>query len=118
MTPSPLPRRTLLKAGSIGLLGLPQLGMARAVAGVEGVAPKKSVIFVFLTGGISQQDSFDLKPDAPAEVRGEFFPITTRTPGMDLCEHLPRLAERSERFALVRSIATNSNGTRKPATCC
>ena len=110
MTSALLPRRTLLQAGSIGLLGLPQLGAARAIAGVEGVAPKKSVIFVFLTGGISQQDSFDLKPEAPAEVRGEFFPIATPTPGMDLCEHLPLLAERSERFALVRSIATNSNG--------
>ena len=104
-------RRSALQAGSIGLagLGLPQLFAARAAASAP-VSPDKSVIFVFLNGGLSHQDSFDLKPEAPAEVRGEFRPIATRTPGLEICEHLPRLAERSERYALVRSIATNSSG--------
>jgi hypothetical protein len=74
------------------------------------ITPDKSVIFIFLTGGLSHQDSFDLKPEAPDTVRGEFRPIATRTSGMSICEHLPLLAERSERFALVRSMSTNSNG--------
>jgi hypothetical protein len=105
-------RRVALQAGSVGLLGL---GMAdllalRAKAAPTVVTPEKSVIFIFLTGGLAHQDSFDLKPEAPAEVRGEFKPIATRTPGIEICEHLPLLAERSERFALVRSVGTDSNG--------
>src|SRR6185437_15558464 len=105
-------RRSALQAGSIGLLGLglSELFAARSMAGPGAVTPGKSVIFIFLTGGLSHQDSFDLKPEAPDTVRGEFQPIATRTPGMLICEHLPCLAERSERFALVRSMATNSNG--------
>lgn len=105
-------RRSMLQAGSIGLmgLGLNHLSALRSLADEGQVTPAKSVIFVFLTGGISQQDSFDLKPAAPAEVRGEFLPIATRTPGVQICEHLPLLAEQSERYVLVRSIGTNSNG--------
>jgi hypothetical protein len=70
----------------------------------------RSVIFVFLTGGLSHLDSFDLKPDAPDTVRGEFNPIATKTPGIRICEHLPLLAERSDSWSLVRSIATGSDG--------
>jgi hypothetical protein len=62
---------------------------------------------VFLMGGPSHQDTFDLKPDAPAEYRGQFSPIATRTPGIEICEHLPRLAERTGRYALVRGITHN-----------
>jgi hypothetical protein len=68
-----------------------------------------SVIYIFLSGGLSQLDSFDLKPDAPADIRGEFRPIATLTPGIRICEHLPRLAERSNRWALVRSMSHPSN---------
>lgn len=105
-------RRTALEAGSIGLLGLglPELFATRSLAASQPVLPQKSVLFIFLTGGLSHQDSFDLKPDAPDTVRGEFRPIATRTSGLSICEHLPLLAERSERFALVRSMETNSNG--------
>jgi hypothetical protein len=111
-------RRALLQAGSIGLLGLgiSELSALRRAAGESRpasdrpVTPNKSVIFIFLSGGISHQDSFDLKPDAPDSVRGEFQPTATRTPGLLICEHLPRLAARSERFALVRSVGTKSNG--------
>lgn len=105
-------RRSMLQAGSIGLLGLglSELSRARAFAEHPVVTPTKSVIFVFLTGGISHQDSFDLKPEAPETVRGEFRPIATRTPGIDICEHLPMLAERSDKFALVRSVGTNDSG--------
>jgi hypothetical protein len=106
-----LARRTALQAGSLGLLGLglSDVFTARAQAAAS-VVPEKSVILVFLTGGLSHQDSFDLKPDAPDTVRGEFRPIATRTPGVEICEHLPLLAQRSGRFALVRSMSTNSNG--------
>jgi hypothetical protein len=68
------------------------------------------VIFVFLSGGLSQLDSFDPKPDAPADVRGEFSPIATRTPGVHVCEYLPELARRSHLYSLVRSLTHPSNG--------
>ena len=65
----------------------------------------KSVIYIFLSGGLAQHESFDMKPDAPDTIRGEFKPIATRTPGIQICEHLPLLAERSDMWALVRSLA-------------
>lgn len=64
----------------------------------------KAVIFIFLSGGLGQHDSFDPKPDAPENIRGEFSPIPTRTPGVHVCEHLPLLAARSDKWALVRSL--------------
>ena len=90
-------RRTALQAGAVGILGL---GMnhvaalqAEAASGRGGRA--KSVIYIFLSGGLAQHDSFDLKPDAPDSIRGEFKPIATRTSGIQICEHLPMLAQRS-----------------------
>src|SRR5262245_39251197 len=87
-------RRDALKAGSLGLLGgffgLPALPEAQAFSGGRGKA--KSVIFLFLHGGAATQDMYDLKPDAPAEVRGEFLPIATSAAGIRICEHLPRTA--------------------------
>ena len=100
-------RRTAIQAGAIGLLnlGMNHVAGLRALAD-QPVTPKaKSVIYIFLSGGLAQQDSFDLKPEAPDTIRGEFKPIATRTPGIQICEHLPRLAERSEMWALVRSLA-------------
>jgi hypothetical protein len=78
-------------------------------------APRaKRVIYIFLSGGLAQHESFDMKPDGPVEIRGEFSPISTRTPGVQICEHLPELAKRSEKWALVRSIThpynEHSNG--------
>ena len=105
-------RRTALQAGTVGLLGLgiQDLGLLQSVHAATGPAgTAKSVIYIFLSGGLSQLDSFDLKPHAPAEIRGEFNPIATRTPGVQICEHLPRLAERSPRWALVRSLTHPSN---------
>ncbi|MCA9084149.1 MAG: DUF1501 domain-containing protein [Planctomycetaceae bacterium] len=66
--------------------------------------PIRSVIYIFLSGGLAQQDSFDPKPLASAEVRGEFAPIATRTPGLQICEHLPRLAECSPLWSVARSV--------------
>jgi len=102
----------MIQAGSIGLMGLgmADVATARALAARAPKVSDKSVIFVFLNGGISHQDSFDLKPEAPEAVRGEFRPIATRTPGLDICEHLPLLAQQSQRYALVRSIASGSSG--------
>jgi hypothetical protein len=109
---SPLPsRRVALRAGAIGLMGLGMAELAAARAQADPTPPRaRSVIFVFLTGGLSQLDSFDLKPEAPDNIRGEFQPIATRTPGIRICEHLPLLAQRSDQWALIRSVATNSNG--------
>jgi hypothetical protein len=69
----------------------------------------KSVLLIFLTGAPSHLDTFDMKPDAPPEVRGEFQSIATKVPGLRICEHLPRLAARADRYALVRSLAHREN---------
>ncbi len=104
-------RRELLR---ISLGGFSTALLGDALIGPVAADPPRprsarSVIYVFLSGGLSQLDSFDLKPDAPAEIRGEFRPIATRTPGIRVCEHLPRLAERSNLWALVRSMSHPSN---------
>ncbi len=105
-------RRTMLQAGGIGLLGLGMhhLESLRADSGVKTQnRTPRAVIYIFLSGGLAQHESFDLKPDAPDTIRGEFKPIATRTPGIQICEHLPKLAARSERWALVRSLTHPSN---------
>ena len=106
--PSPN-RREALRAGAVGLLGL-GLAELSALRGVADAPRARSVIFVFLTGGLSHLDSFDLKPEAPDTIRGEFRPIATRTAGVEISEHLPLLAARSDKYALVRSMATGSDG--------
>jgi uncharacterized protein (DUF1501 family) len=111
-------RRTMIQAGSIGLLGLGMNHLAplRSVAAAKGkkLVKAKSVIYIFLSGGLAQQDSFDPKPDGPASIRGEFAAIATKTPGVQVCEHLPMLAARSDKWALVRSLThpynEHSNG--------
>jgi hypothetical protein len=70
----------------------------------------RTAIYIFLSGGLSQLDSFDLKPDAPDSIRGEFKPIVTRTTGIRICEHLPLLAQRSHLWSLVRSLTHHTNG--------
>ena len=104
-------RRTMLQAGGIGLLGLGANHVAalRTLAANAPAVKARAAIYIFLSGGLAQQDSFDLKPDAAAEYRGEFKPIATRTPGIQICEHLPLLAERSRLWALVRSLTHRSN---------
>ena len=103
-------RRTVIQAGTIGLgLGIPHLSTLRAF-GAKTDSQAKSVIFIFLTGGISHHDSFDMKPEAPSDIRGEFKQISTRTPGLQICEHLPMLAQRSDRYTLIRSMETGSSG--------
>ena len=99
-------RRELLQIGFSAALGigLPTLLVGQARAGASAGNRARSVLFIFLTGGPSHVDTFDMKPDAPVEYRGEFRPIATRLPDVRICEHLPRLAARLDRFALVRSM--------------
>lgn len=110
-----LSRRTAVQAGAVGLLGLgmnhfAQLRAAAAETGEPaGRSPAKACIYIFLSGGLAQHDTFDMKPEAPDGVRGEFKPIATRTPGIEICEHLPRLAQRSDLWALVRSLTHPTN---------
>jgi len=68
-------------------------------------ATPKSVIYIFLSGGLGQHDSFDPKPNAPLDIRGEFSPIATQTPGLQVCEHMPMLAARSNNWSVVRSLS-------------
>ena len=118
-----LTRRRAIQAGSIGLLGLGMnhLDALRAAVPERGenaradkppMAPPRAraCIYIFLSGGLAQQDSFDLKPDAPDAIRGEFQPIATATPGIEICEHLPLLAQRSRHWSLVRSLTHPTNG--------
>lgn len=97
-------RRAFLRVGGLaaGGLGLPQLLSAEQRQGSG--RSHKAIINIYLPGGPSHLDMFDLKPDAPAEVRGEFRPIRTNVPGMEICELFPRLAKMADKFAIVRSI--------------
>lgn len=113
----PLNRRALLAGGS-GLIAAawawPRFGRADEPSTRVSLSPPpaRSCILVYLLGGPPQLDTFDLKPLAPTEVRGPFRPIVTSVPGVEICEHLPRLATTAERFSLVRSVSyPNSNHT-------
>lgn len=100
-----LTRRETLQAGTLtalGGFGLPEYLAAQQAGSARGKA--KSVILLYLLGGAATQDMFDLKPRAPAEVRGEFKPIDTNVPGISVCEHLPRTAQWMHRAALVRTL--------------
>jgi hypothetical protein len=96
-------RRGFLTAGALGVGGLTLPGLMRAEA-AAGKRSHKAVIMVYLSGGLAHQDTFDLKPKAPAEVRGEFNPIATSVPGVQFCELLPRLAKCADKLAVVRSL--------------
>jgi hypothetical protein len=102
-------RRKLLQVGYSGLvgLGLPGLLAARkATAGTTRPTGRaRSVIVILLSGGLGQHDSFDMKPEAPDGMRGEFKPIATAVPGIRMCEHLPGLAARAGKMAIVRSMS-------------
>ena len=99
-----LTRREWLRLA--GLAGLGALSRASAAASGRGVGfgRARSVLLVFTGGGVSQLDTFDMKPDAPAEIRGEFRTTPTPIPGTRICEHLPRLAALADRYAIVRSV--------------
>ena len=106
-------RRELLQVGYSGLLGIGLSSLltqrTNAAETARHSRSPKSVIIVFLTGAPSHIDMFDLKPDAPDEIRGEFRPIQTNVPGIQIGEHLPRLAARADKYAIVRSLAHREN---------
>jgi hypothetical protein len=102
--PLRLSRRASLRVGGLALGGLALPQVLRATGQAASAAEHKSVIMVFLPGGPSHLDMFDLKPDAPAEIRGPFRPIASAVPGFDVCEHLPRLAALADRYTVVRSL--------------
>ena len=104
--PAPVTRRQLIRLGGLSALGL---GLPRLLRAAPASRPK-SCIFVVQYGGCSHLDSFDLKPDAPAEIRGPFRPIRTSVPGTRICEHLPRLARLTHCFGLVRSMTHTNPG--------
>lgn len=101
-------RRELLQAGGLGVFGVTLSDLFRleadAAAGPARKPRAKSVVFIFQSGGPSQHETWDPKPDAPAEVRGEYGTTATRLPGVRFCEYLPRLAARADRFAVVRTM--------------
>lgn len=97
-------RRSFLQAGSLAVGGLTLADLLRQDATAAASQRHKSVIMVYLSGGLAHQDTFDLKPLAPKEIRGEFGPIATSVPGIEFCEHLPKLARVAEQCAIVRSI--------------
>jgi len=110
-------RRDFLRVGAIGATGLSLASYLRmAEAGQVSGGKATAAIFVNLGGGPSHMDSFDLKPNAPKEFRGEFNPIATNVPGVEICEHLPKLARCADRYTILRgvshSIAAHDLGAR------
>jgi hypothetical protein len=115
---SPIARRTFLQAGGLSAIGLtlPQIlaGRASAAPRSEAAAPArpataKACILLYMLGGPPQQETFDLKPDAPGSARSLFKPIATNVPGIQICELLPDLARQADRFAIVRSVYHDGN---------
>jgi hypothetical protein len=110
-----LNRRELLQVGYSGLMGV---GLANVIAGrsaandangsASGRKPK-SILIVFLTGAASHHDTFDMKLDAPVEIRGDFKPISTAIPGYQICEHLPQLAARANKYSVIRTLSHGDN---------
>ncbi|MDR3406223.1 MAG: DUF1501 domain-containing protein [Chthoniobacter sp.] len=98
-------RRDFLRIGGLALGGLSLPGILRAEAAAGAGRSHKAVIMIFLPGGPSHQDIFDLKMDAPSEIRGEFKPIATNVPGIQITEHLPRLAKMMDKCTLIRSMS-------------
>ena len=119
-----LNRREWLRVGGLSAIGLslPELLAAKNALAAPAQAPKlasglsgamfgkaKNVIFLWMQGGPPQHETFDPKPEAPLEIRGEFKPIHTNVPGIDFCELLPRTAQRADKLAVIRSLCTDDN---------
>jgi uncharacterized protein (DUF1501 family) len=116
-----LDRRALLRAGSLSLLGLTLdqlVGAHRPVMASSSDAAfgkAKACILLFMWGGPAHQDTWDMKPDQPEQIRGAFKPISTKVPGIQICEHFPKLAQRTDKLAIVRSM-THNNADHTPST--
>ncbi|MEI7688068.1 MAG: DUF1501 domain-containing protein, partial [Planctomycetota bacterium] len=110
-------RRDVLKIGALAMGGLSLADLLRAesVSGSRGTA--KSVIMIYMAGAPSHQDMYDLKMDAPAEIRGEFRPIRTNVPGIDICEHMPLLSGVMDKCVPLRSVYGSPNGSHDSFIC-
>ena len=94
-------RREILRIGALGATGLCLPELLRAEQ-AQGLAGHKAVIMIYMVGAPPHQDMYDLKMDAPTEIRGEFQPIPTNVPGIDICEHIPRLARVMDKCVPLR----------------
>ena len=107
-SPNILTRRNFFQAGGIALGALSPLGLSLeevlAAEANTGSAKQINVIFMFLQGGASQLDMYDMKPNAPSEIRGPYFQTATKTPGMELSDQLPMLSQHTDKFSLIRSM--------------
>jgi hypothetical protein len=101
---APMSRRSFLKIGGMAAGGLSLSSLLSLEAKAKTGSSHKSIINIFMPGGPSHIDSFDLKPNAPVEVRGEFRPINTNVPGIQICELFPKMARMMDKFAIIRSI--------------
>ena len=111
-------RRDCLRVGTLGPLGLTMAHLLQQQSLVAEESPQrraKSVILVYLGGGLSHHDSFDLKPEAPAEIRGKYKPVSTCVPGIQICELLPKISGIMDRVALIRS-GSHTNDHHETAT--
>ncbi len=105
-----LSRRDLLRVGSLGVAStLLSQNLAQGVEASQGAAKARSVIFLWMAGGVTHIDSFDPKPDAPEEIRGTLSAINTNVPGIRFCESMPALARQAHRLAVVRSYSHDSD---------
>ncbi|MDP6444609.1 MAG: DUF1501 domain-containing protein [Pirellulaceae bacterium] len=109
----PVSRRTMLVAGGLSFCGmsLPELTGGAMAAPSSSTGKAKTTILIWLSGGASHIDTWDMKPEAPAAIRGPFKSIETSAPGIRLCEHLPLLSKRAHRLAIVRSLGHHRRGT-------
>jgi len=105
-------RRTMLQAAGAGLMGLNvnNILAAESLGGSQALRPRaRSVIFLFLFGGPSQYETFDMKPNAPEKIRGPFKPIASANPELIISEHLPHLARRADQFSVIRTMTHTFN---------
>src|SRR5438552_1681013 len=109
-------RRTFLRVGALAVGGLTLADLLRLKArgSANPASPNKAVIMVYLNGGPSHVDLYDLKPDAPVEYRGEFQPIRTNVPGMDICELMPLQAMIADKLAIIRNMKFQQQGHTGP----
>jgi uncharacterized protein DUF1501 len=110
-------RREVLTIGALGVGGLALPDLLRAEARLGVGSSRKAIIMIYLCGAPPHQDMFDLKMEAPAEIRGEFQPIGTKVPGIQICEHLPRLARIMDKLVPIRTVYGSPNGNHDSFIC-